>query len=160
MGLFKKRVRVDDPEDNRKQYSGVWKGFVGFGIGLLILISLLIYMFLPLWTYVLFIPLLTVAFVWRPGEPDEEARMRGYLERIPAGERFSRARFYERMGLPEGQLEAAARRFPEWCGGDKQVLEAEEMYRTVLCWYYGTIKQLGDEAVVRRLRTRSVKQES
>ena len=154
MRLFKKKVRLDDPDDNRKHYSGITKWLVGAGFALLILVGVLVYMFLPVWTYFLLIPLFTVAFVWRPKEPDEEERIRGYLARIPAGERFSRKRFYDRMGLPAGVLEAAAARFPEWCGGGKDILEAEEMYRTVLCWYFGTVKQLDDAAVIRRLQAK------
>ena len=158
MRLFRKRVRLDDPDDMRKHYSGIKKIFIVLGAALLILILFLVYLFLPVWTYVLLIPLFTVAFVWRPKEPDEDTRIRKYLERIPAGERFSKERFYSRMSLPEGQLQAAAQRFPDWCGGDKEILEADEMYYTVLCWYFGTIKQLGDDAVVRRLQ--SIRSES
>lgn len=152
MRFFKKRVRLDDPDDNRKHYSGGKRLFVRAVIALLILLAVLVYMFLPVWTYAFFVPLLTVAYVWRPKEPDEEGRVRRYLSRIPPGERFPREGLYRRLGIPAASLAAASRRFPQWCGEGKEILEAEEMHRLVLCWYYGIVKQREDGDVLRILK--------
>ena len=157
MRLFRKRVRIEDPDDNRKHYSGGKRVLITVAVSFLILIGVLIYIFLPVWLYVIFVPILTIAFVWRPAELDEEDRIRRYLSRIPPGERFPRKRFYQRIGIPSAQLDTVSARFPDWCGEGRDILEAEEMYRLVLCWYYGTVKQLSDAMVVRLLEQAAVK---
>lgn len=139
----KKRARIylDDPDDNRRRYTQRELYWLRIGSVIFVTLLLIIYLFLPPWLYLVVVPVAIATYYYRDRSGNSEAdRLRGYLQRIPAASGLSRERLYQKLQLPEADLDRTAATFPELCGDDAERLTADQAYCLVVAWYYWHIK--------------------